>query len=152
MNNQYNHWQGESDKGTVVLQEDLNEIHIPRRLKESLVNHRYGKVLDPKNGQVSMGYIREEYEHQPYPKVLYHPEFGQAPEPQLAAYAAGCSTPEQSIQAHEAYQGAHKKWQMKNRNKLVQDEKEEKRLIAKGWKVQMPKPPIAADSPESDEI
>ena len=148
----YKHWEGDSDKGTVVLQDDLNEVHIPKRLKGAMTNHRFGRVMDPKNQQVSMGYIREEYTHQHFPKLLYHPEYGQTPEPKLADYAAGATTPEQSVKAHEAFQAAFKKWQLKNRTKEVQDEKEEKRLLAKGWVLKMPKPPIAADAPESDEI
>jgi len=151
-NQQYDHWQGEADKGTIVLQEELNEVHIPKRLKGALGNHRFGRAIDPKNNQPTMAYISMGYDHQEFPKLLYHPEYGQAQEPKLAAFAAGCNTPEQSTQAHEAYQAAMTKWKKKNRTKEVLDAKEEKRLLAKGWVNKCPTPPVALDSPESDEI
>lgn len=150
--NRYDHWEGESDKGTVVLQEDLNEVVVPKRLKGALSNHRYGPAIDPKNGQRTMTYIREEYTHQDFPKLLYHPEFGQTPEPKLAEFAAGCQTPEDSMRAHETFNAAYRKWQLKNRTKEVPDAKEEKRLLAKGWVTKRPTPVIAADAPESDEL
>jgi len=150
--NKYDHWEGGADKGTVVLQEDLNEVFIPKRLKGALQNHRYGPAMDPKNGQVSNAYIACGYDHQEYPKNLYHPHFGQTQEPKIAEYSAGCTTPEQSMKAHETFNAAYKKWQMKNRIKEVAGEEDEKRLLAKGWVAKMPKPPITKDSVESDEI
>jgi hypothetical protein len=150
--NRYDHWQGDADKGTVVLQDDLNEVHIPKSLKNALVNHRYGRAIDPKNGQTINAYIREQYEHQEYPKLLYHPKFGQTPEPKLADYAAGATTPEQSIKAHESFRMAYDKWMKTNRIKEATDPEREKELLAKGWVAQPPKPKIQAGSPESDEI
>lgn len=152
MADQYAHWDGEFDKGTVVLQEDLNEVHVPKRLKNALGNHRYGRAIDPKNNQPINAYIKVEYEHQEYPKMLYHPKYAQTNEPNLADYAAGCTTPEQSVKAHEAYKIAFEKWQKANRTKWADTPEREAELIAKGWIAAPPRKKVAAGTVESDEI
>lgn len=137
--------------GTFVVRRRPNKIQIPETLEGALGNHRYVKAVD-EQGNDCMAYMPVPYEHQEYPKILYHPNFGEKPQPRVQAYSAGATSPEQFEAALERFNLAMETWNRSNRTKFVEDAKEEKRLLAKGWVGTMPVKPISPSSADSDEI
>jgi hypothetical protein len=137
--------------GTYVVRRKPNKINIPETLEGALQNHRYVKAVD-EQGNPCMAYEPINYGHQEFPKMLYHPNFGQKPQPKVQAFAAGATTPEQFEAALERFNVAMSGWNRANRTKLVEDAREEKALITKGWVAKMPTRPIPVDSADSDEI
>lgn len=137
--------------GTFVVRRKMNKIQIPETLEGALKNHRYVKAVD-EQGNPCMAYEPIEYEHQEFPKILYHPDFGAKPQPKVQAYAAGSTTPEQFEAALERFNLALSTWTRGNRTKLAENRKEEKFFLEKGWLDTMPVKPVAEGSIDSDEI
>lgn len=139
------------ERNTFVIRRRRNKVHIPPELEGALKNHIFTKARDEDGNEIN-AYVEVEYVHQEFPKLLYHPNWGQKPMPKVEQYVGRASTPEQHQEAFEAFSAAMAKWQRENRTKLVQDAKEEKRLLGKGWLAKAPERPIAPGSVDDDEL
>lgn len=129
---------------------DENNVQIPRGARICKGNHKYDPTIVANK---AVGYIPVQYEHQAYPRMLFHPDFGLAQKPDIARFAAGAHTPEQYQSAQMAYQDAESAWARKNRTKLVHGEKEEAKLTKKGWLLKPPARELAVSfDMESDEL
>jgi hypothetical protein len=124
----------------------LDATALPRATRVCKGPHKYdGTIVNNKAvGYVGEVYRREEHE---FPKMLYHPKWGQKPEPEAARFMVGAITQEQMQNAMATYQKAVTEWMRSNRVKLVSDQAEAERLIKKGW---LDKPPQRKDSPQFD--
>jgi hypothetical protein len=112
-----------------------NKIHRSAEQEITDGNHRYdGSIVNNR----AVGYVPVVYEHQVYPRMMYHPDWGKLPRPDMAKFAVGCVTQEQFTQAFASYQAAEQKWLRSNRMKLAENEEDEKRLKEKGWLLQAP--------------
>jgi hypothetical protein len=106
-------------------------------------------IYDP----IGRKYVRVAYEHQEYPKCLYHPSYGSKPAPSMNDYPVhGGMTDQQQRQVLDNYNAAVAKWQRSNRIKIVNSKADEARLIKKGWVVQMPKPFVSVVAADDEEI
>jgi hypothetical protein len=139
----------------IVLPAEIGEpnpVHQPRETRATRGPHVYDETVvnNKKVGYKGVTYDRSEHE---YPKMLFHPEYGMKPLPEQAKFCVGCVTAEQFQNALVSYQAALEKWQRSNRTKEAKDEKDQKRLLAKGW---LPSPPkkkeAAAFDLSSDEL
>lgn len=131
MEQPYKHWDGEVDRGTVVVKKKMNRVHIPDDLEPTKQNHIYTRTID-ENGQPGMSYVAMPLEPQPFPKILFHPDFHKERKP----------IPNDFKQLGE-YNAAMIEWEKKfERTVAAKDEKDEKRLLAKGW---LPKAPMFAE-------
>lgn len=107
----------------------------PHRFDGSVVNNKV------------VGYVPVVYEHQVYPRMLYHPKWGMEDTPDMAKFSVGCTTAQQFQAAFQAFQAAEEKWRRSNRTKLAANEEEEKRLLEKGW---LQQPPLRAKNKQFD--
>lgn len=136
-----------------ILQVDKledNPVPIPRATRICKGPHRYDSTIV---NNKAVGYVPVMYEHQAFPRMMYHPEWGAKPKPEGGRYFIGAITQEQMQNAMVAYQDAEAKWQRGNRTKLVTSQKELDRLLKIGW---LDKPPIRKENPmfdmDSDEL
>ena len=132
------------------VQLEDNPVPIHRSARICRGPHRYdGTIVNNK----AIGYVQVRYEHQEFPRMLYHPEWGAKPKPEAARYFVGAVTQEQMQNAMNAYTEAEQKWARSNRVKLVTSAKEFEKLTKKGW---LDKPPLRKENPqfdlESDEL
>lgn len=112
-----------------------NVVKQPRSARHTRGNHRYdGTIVNNK----AVGYVPVVYEHQVYPRMMYHPKWGMKPKPDSAKFFIGCVTPDQFTAAFASYQAAEQDWMRGNRVKLAENEADEKRLTEKGWLLQPP--------------
>lgn len=120
--------------------------------------HRYdGTVVNNK----AVGYVPVAYEHQEYPKLVYHPKYGLTPPPDPAKFSVGAVSQEQIMNANLAFEAAMNKWRRENRTNLIaltENEKirltpeeqleklkaREESLLKKGWLLTPPKPKESA--------
>jgi hypothetical protein len=128
----------------------LDAVAVPRAARICKGNHKYDdRIVNNK----AIGYVQVHYEHQDFPRMLYHPEWGAQPKPEAARYFVGAVTQQQMQNAMATYQKAEANWLKANRTKLVATEEEFDRLVKKGW---LAKPPIRKENPafdlSSDEI
>ena len=123
---------------------DENKVVQPRAARATRGNHRFDHNII--NNKI-VGYVEVQYEHEEYPRMLYHPNWGMEKKPDMAKFAVGCVTSEQFQQAFLAFQEAENKWNRSNRTKLATDKKHEESLLKKGWLV---KPPIRKENPAFD--
>lgn len=121
-----------------------NKVQQPRLARNTRGPHKYDSTVV--NNKVT-GYVPVVYEHQEFPRMLYHPEWGAKSRPELAKFAIGCVTAEQYQAANAAFMEAEQKWLKGNRTKLVATAAEEKKLLAKGW---LSKPPLRKENPAFD--
>jgi hypothetical protein len=100
-----------------------------------------------------VGYVPEPYTHQEYPKMLYHPDYGLAPRPDIAKFASDCRTADQYLAALQSFQEAEQKWSRGQRTKQAKDKKDEERLKKKGWLLSPPAKPVTPQfDMECDEL
>lgn len=135
-----------TDSNYAILQVDKledNPVPIPRATRICKGPHRYDATIvnNKAVGYVPVTYDRSEHE---YPKVLYHPKYGQKAAPEGARYMVGAVTQEQMQSAMAAYEKAMAEWQRSNRIKYAANAEDEERLIKKGWQVKPPQPKEAA--------
>lgn len=127
------------------------KVHVPDELEATLKNHIFDARRTPA-GEL-MGYVEIPYEHQEYPKMLYHPEWGAKPQPDINSFVKAAKTAQEYEMAATLYQQAVAKWARGNRTKIVEDAKQEASLVKKGWLL---KPPTHKGDPtfdmNSDEI
>lgn len=127
-----------------TLRGEDNPVIQPRATRTARGQHIYdGTIVNNK----AIGYVPVRYEHQEFPRMLYHPKWGMTAQPEMAKFAVGCVTAEQFQAAHTAYAAALEKWQRSNRVKLVLNEEDQARLEKKGW---LEKPPLRKDNPAFD--
>jgi hypothetical protein len=139
----YKHWQGDAERGTLVVRKRQNKVHIPDELEGARSNHVYANVVD-ENGAPSRAYVAVPYEREAndFPKMLFHPAWHKEPKP-IA----------NDFKELGLFQKAVQTWERKfERFKMVENDKEEKRLIAKGWLARPPVLDVPKDDPQSDEI
>jgi hypothetical protein len=119
----------------------LDATALPRSTRICKGPHRYDSTIV---NNKAVGYVGEVYDRKDheYPKVLYHPKWGQRPQPEGARFFVGAVTQEQMQSAYAAFEKALSEWRRTNRIKLAKNADEEKRLIEKGW---LDKPPIPKD-------
>jgi hypothetical protein len=140
----YQHWQGEADRGTIVIRKKINRIVLPENAEGALKNHVYTRAQD-EYGQPLMAYVEVPYDprepkHQ-YPKMLFHPDYHKEPPPNLNHF-----------KETKDWDAAMRAWELKyNRTQVAENEKHEKRLLQKGW---LANPPVVAtlEAPQSEEI
>jgi hypothetical protein len=121
-----------------------NPVPVPRAARVCKGPHRYdGTIVNNK----AIGYVPVTYEHQDFPRMVYHPNWGEKPEPEGAKFFMGAVTQEQMMSAHAAYEQARSEWRRHNRTKLVKSKSEFEALIKKGW---LAKPPLREDNPQFD--
>lgn len=114
-----------------------NPVRPPKATRNARGQHRWNPaIVDNK----AVGYERVVYEHQEYPKVLYHPKYGIEPKPEEAKFAVGAVTVEQLQNAAKAYIEAINKWNRSNRTTEAKSREDEERLVKKGWTLTPPKP------------
>ena len=130
----------------VQVLEDENKIVVARDARRAQKNHVYNPNIDPATGK-RIGYQEVHYEHQEFPRQLYHPEYGAAKKPNIQDYARTAKTSDEVEQANALYLAAMAKWNKSNRVKTVATKKEEDRLLKIGW---MPKPPVRESTPAFD--
>src|ERR1700735_2476459 len=78
---------------------------IPRSAEQEICDgpHRYdGTIVNNK----AVGYVPVVYEHQVFPRMLYHPKWGLSEKPDVAKFSVGCVTAQQFNAAFQAYQEA----------------------------------------------
>jgi hypothetical protein len=121
-----------------------NKIHRSAMQETTDQPHKYDPRIE--NNQ-AIGYVPVTYEHQDFPRMLYHPNWGKLAKPDMAKFAIGCITQDQFQQAFAAYQEAEQKWMRSNRVKLVESPEELERLEKKGWLLQ---PPLRKDNKQFD--
>jgi hypothetical protein len=128
-----------------------NKVITPASCDAARGPHTYDRSVGH-DGMV-VGYVPVSFEHQEYPKMLFHPKYGAKPEPTAGKFTVGCVTADQYQQALVTFQEALAAWQRENRTKVATSEAEEARLVKKGW---LASPPVrkltAAMDPNSDEI
>lgn len=133
-----------------TLRGEDNPVHVPRAARAAKGPHKWDPTII---NNKAVGYIPVIYEHEEYPRMLYHPKWGMTAQPEMAKFAVGCVTTEQYQAAFAAFNKALETWQRSNRTKLVKDEAELERLTKKGW---LDKPPLRKENPafdfSSDEI
>ena len=129
------------------------KVHIPDELEATRQQHVWDdrRVNGEVVGYAPVTYDREENE---FPKLLYHPKWGEKMEPRQQDFARPNMTGPELEAALTAFNSAREKWQRDNRTKLVATPEAEKRLLEKGW---LPKPPEnkkaqKAFAMDSDEI
>lgn len=114
------------------------KVHIPEELEATKTQH----VWDGRRTAEGdlMGYQEVTYERSEndYPKMLFHPDYKKNPPPDIAKFVRPGMNPADYESAMALYQAELNKWNRGNRTKTVDDAKEEKRLLAKGW---VDKPP-----------
>lgn len=138
--------------GPLVEEDDPNPVVLPKGAKAALQNHVYDPNINPATGK-RFGYQRRPYEHQEYPKQLYHPDYGKRPKPDVNDFARAAKSVEETEKAMTAFQQALAKWNRSNRIKTVTSKKEEDRLLKIGWMPTPPQPETAqAFDPNSDEL
>ena len=79
------------------------------------------------------------YVHQDYPRMMYHPEWGKEPMPDMAKFGAGANTIQEAELRNIAFNEALHNWRRKNRTKMAGNAKEFEALKKKGW---LDKPPV----------
>ena len=121
-----------------------NPVIIPRAARAAKGHHKYDPTIV--NNKV-VGYVPVMYVHQEFPRMMYHPDWGKAPKPDMAKFAIGCVTPQQWQGAFEALQKAESDWARRNRVKTVASAEEQARLEKIGWLLQ---PPIRKSNPAFD--
>jgi hypothetical protein len=121
-----------------------NVVKPPRATRACKGPHRFdGTIINNK----AVGYVPVTYEHQEFPRMLYHPEWGMKARPEAARFFVGAVTQEQMQNAMAAFNEADQRWARSNRTKLVQNAKEQERLVKKGW---LEKPPLRKENPAFD--
>lgn len=138
------------EQNVIPGENGLDNVAVPRAARICKGPHKYdGTIVNNK----AIGYVPVRYQHQEFPRMLYHPEWGANAKPEGPRYFVGAVTQEQMQNAMATYQEAEAKWLKANRTKLVETEKEFDRLVKKGW---LAKPPIRKENPafdlSSDEI
>jgi len=132
------------------VQLDDNPVPIPRSARICKGNHKWDNTIV---NNKAIGYVPVRYEHQEFPRLMYHPEWGAKPKPEAARYFVGAVTQEQMQNAMNTYTEAEQKWARSNRTKLITSQKEFDKLAKIGW---LAKPPIRKENPqfdlESDEL
>ena len=140
----YKHWKGEGvERGTIVIRKKQNRVFIPDELEGAKQNHIYTNVVD-ENGAPSRAYVAMPYEREKndFPKMLFHPDFHKEPAPV-----------HNDFKELGQYNKALQAWQRKfERTQMADNEKEEKRLVTKGWLLKPPVVDVPKDDPTSDEI
>jgi ribosomal protein L15 len=131
----------------IVLPAELGEenpVRQPRAARNTRGHHRWdGTIVNNR----AVGYVPVAYEHQAFPRMMYHPKWGMTPEPEMAKYAIGCVTAEQFQNAFAAYTKAVEDWKRKNRVKLAETQEDFDRLVKKGW---LDKAPLRKENPAFD--
>jgi len=143
-----------------TLRGEDNKVQVPRAARAAKGQHKYDPTII---NNKAVGYIPMIYEHEDFPKMLYHPKWGMTTaQPEMAKFSVGCVTAEQYQAAFAAYNKALETWQRSNRTKIVGAEREPgitdeqylakctadvERLVKKGW---LEKPPVRKDNPAFD--
>lgn len=118
-----------------------NKIVISDLAEPALQNHIYDANINPETGK-RFGYRTITKDFEEFPKMLYHPDWGLKPKPDIRDYSKGAQTPEAIESAQHAFSGAMKKWERGNRVKTVTEKdgkKELDRLGKIGWLTAPPK-------------
>jgi hypothetical protein len=121
-----------------------NPVLIPRAARVAKGHHKYDPTIV---NNKPVGYVAVTYVHQAFPRIMYHPEWGKEPKPDMAKFAIGCVTPAQWQGAFEALQKAETLWARKNRIKTANNEEDQARLEKIGWLLQ---PPLRKVNPAFD--
>lgn len=127
--------QGEKlENQTFVVRKNRQRVHVPPSLEGATKNHIYTQAVD-EDGNKIMAYVEVPFEpeNNQFPKILYHPDFGKKPEPTIAAFARGASTPDQYAVALDQFNAAHAEWAKGNRTQVAEDKKREDQLRKIGW-------------------
>jgi len=126
------------------VQLEDNPVPIARSARVCKGNHRYDSTIV---NNKAIGYVPVHYEHQDFPRMVYHPEWGAKARPEAARYFVGAVTQEQMQNAMAAYNEAEAKWSRANRTKLAANRKDFDALLKKGW---LDKPPLRKENPQFD--
>lgn len=118
-----------------------NKVIVPISATHAGGPHKYDRTIGP-DGMV-VGYVPISYEHQAYPRMLFHPSFGQNPEPSQQKFCTGAVTDSDYRRAFDSFNEAMNEWRRENRTVLAANAKDEKRLAEKGWLLQ---PPVHKDT------
>lgn len=107
--------------------------------------------------QIEREYVEVEggYVHTDWPRLMYHPDWGKDPMPDMVKFGMGANTVQEAELRNAAFNEALALWKRKNRTKLASGPKEFEALKKKGW---LDKPPVRENKQgiafdyESDEI
>jgi hypothetical protein len=95
------------------------------------------------------------YQHQDWPKMLYHPEYGKEPKPDMTKFGGRVNTVQEAEALNNSFNEAMRNWNRKNRTKIAHNHKEFDALKKKGW-LEKPTVPLNTSGDtfdyESDEI
>jgi hypothetical protein len=137
-------WKGDGfERGTFVRKRKMNKVILPEDAEDCVKNHIYSNRTDSAGNRE--GYVAVEYEHQEFPRMLFHPDYHKVPAPHPNQFASPDKT--------GMFTPAEEEWKRKyDRIQVAENEKDVKRLTAMGWLLTPPKSDIPAYDANSEAI
>lgn len=137
--------QSDGSVGTVPLpgvqrfNEEIEAVHVPKRLKACLGPHLFMPSANPhEQGQ----YVRAQYVHASFPKMVYHPKYNSIAEAHPNTYKGDT----------QAFAEAEAKYKRTQRTRIAKDEDDLDRLLKLGWLETSPQKGVKIAPADSDEI